>query len=169
MFGDPGARAAWFERLLHNALVSTMVGEHRTFEPLGSGTLTMLAGKRGVTVGAAAHLDAPPAPERLREAGYRLATLTNSAGLRNFLEQALSADDVKRLKPPSEKLGVTTGDLWLVAAHPWAVTGAANAGCRTAFVGRAGKVLGPAAPKPDVTGQTLKDVAEGILAVEALG
>lgn len=200
LFGDPSAREAWFTQLLQNALVSTVVGEYRNFEVLGLSALTMLAEKRGVEVSLAdrarlqghllklpAHPDALPALERLREEGYRLATLTNSvglageselrfAGLRDFFEQALSADSVKRLKPApepyryaAEKLGVEPGGFWMVAAHAWDMAGAANAGCHTAFVGRPSQGLDPGAPKPDVTGETLRDVAEGILAVQALG
>ncbi|GAA5514435.1 (S)-2-haloacid dehalogenase 4A [Deinococcus carri] len=199
LFGDPATRQVWFEQTLQNALVSTVVGDYQNFEVLGLSALTMLAEKRGTSVSAAgrlrlekallelpAHPDAVPALERLREAGYRLATLTNSlgmasevelrfAGLRDFFEQALSADDVKRLKPAREpylyaarQLQVSPARMWLVAAHAWDVTGAAAASCKTAFVGRPGKVLNPAAPRPDVTGENLRDIAEGILAVEAL-
>jgi 2-haloacid dehalogenase len=98
----------------------------------------------------------PPHPEvresleRLRDAGLTLATLTNStaevgeaqlanAGLRDLFTQVLSADEVKRLKPAAEpyrmaaqRLGVSIGDVRLVAAHAWDVAGALRAGCAAA-------------------------------------
>lgn len=196
-FGDAAARSEWFKQTLENALISTVVGPYKNFEELGGAALRMVAERRGVTLGTQAqqelkdgllhlpaHPDARPALTRLREQGLRLATLTNSlggaseaqlthAGLRDLLEQALSADEVRRLKPApepyrhaAERLGVETGGLWLVAAHAWDVTGAARAGCQAAFVKRSGKVLDPAAPQPDVTGVDLMEVAASILAAE---
>jgi 2-haloacid dehalogenase len=132
----------------------------------------------------------PPHPEvqeslkRLRDAGLTLATLTNStaevgemqlanAGLRDLFEQVLSADEVKRLKPAPEpyrmaaqRLGVSIGDVRLVAAHAWDVAGALRAGCAAAFVARPGKVLDPLAPAPDIVGADLREVTDRIRAVE---
>jgi FMN phosphatase YigB (HAD superfamily) len=100
------------------------------------------------------HPEVPAALGRLRDAGLRLAALTNStrqvaqaqlanAGLAELFEQILSADQVGRLKPApepyrmaAEALGVPVGQLWLVAAHGWDVAGALAAGCRAAFVAR---------------------------------
>jgi Haloacid dehalogenase-like hydrolase len=75
--------------------------------------------------------------QRLRDAGLRLASLTNSteqvaraqlehAGLLDSFELVLSADTVHRLKPApepylmaAERLGVAIGEIRLVAAHAW--------------------------------------------------
>ena len=121
---------------------------------------------------------------RLRDGGLRLAALTNSpaqaaeaqlthAGLRDHFEQVISADEVKRFKPAQEvyhlaasRLGVEPGQMRLVAAHYWNVTGALRAGCAAAFVARPGQVMNPFGPQPDVKGTDLDDVAEKILAVE---
>jgi 2-haloacid dehalogenase len=132
----------------------------------------------------------PPHPEvaksleRLREAGLRTATLTNStrevaeaqmenSGLRGYFEQILSADAVKRLKPApepymmaAESLGVEIGQVRLVAAHSWDVAGALRAGCAAAFVARPGMVLDPLVERPDVVGVDLREVADRILEVE---
>lgn len=132
----------------------------------------------------------PPHPEvregleRLTEVGFRLASLTNStaevgtaqltnAGLAGFFEQMLSADAVQRLKPApepyrmaAERLGVSVGELRLVAAHAWDVAGAMRAGCRAAFIGRPGQVLDPLAPEPDITGPNLAAVAQRIVKVD---
>ena len=121
---------------------------------------------------------------RLRDAGLRLASLTNSteqvaraqlehAGLLDAFELVLSADTVRRLKPApepylmaAERLGVAVGDVRLIAAHAWDVAGAARAGCATAFVARPGKVLDPLVERPEIIGANLAEVADAILAVD---
>jgi 2-haloacid dehalogenase len=132
----------------------------------------------------------PPHPEveeslgRLRESGIRLAALTNStqqvadaqidsSGLRDYFEQVLSADTAQSLKPApapyrmaAESLGVEIGEVRLVAAHAWDVTGAMRAGCAAAFVARPGMVLNPLAPRPDVVGADLREGADWIIEVE---
>jgi 2-haloacid dehalogenase len=133
------------------------------------------------------HLDVIEGLSRLRDAGFRMAALSNStaevaegqlqyAGLRGFFEQALSADLAKRLKPAreayhmtAERLGVEPGNVRLVATHAWDVTGAIRAGCTAAFVNRPGMVLDPAGEKPDVVGGDLRDVADKIIARERAG
>jgi 2-haloacid dehalogenase len=129
-----------------------------------------------------AHPDVRPGLERLRAAGVRLATLTNStaevgeaqlgaANLRDLFEAALSADDAGRLKPApepyvhaAERLGVSVGELRLVAAHAWDVSGALAAGASAAFVARPGKVLDPLAAPPDLVVADLRELADRLLA-----
>jgi 2-haloacid dehalogenase len=131
-----------------------------------------------------AHHDVADALGRLRKEGVRLAALTNStqevaeaqlshANLRDFFELVLSADDVKRLKPAPEpyhmaarRLGVEIGQLRLIAAHAWDVAGALAAGCAAAFVARPGVVFDPLAPRPDIVGEDLREVAALILETE---
>jgi 2-haloacid dehalogenase len=129
----------------------------------------------------------PPYPEvrqsleRLRDAGLRLAALTNStaqvaeaqlsnARLLDLFEQTLSADSVQRLKPApepyrmaAERMGVEVGQVRLIAAHAWDVAGALRAGCAAAFVARPNMVLDPLVERPDVVGADLREVADQIL------
>jgi 2-haloacid dehalogenase len=122
--------------------------------------------------------------QRLRNAGLRLATLTNSttqateaqlnyAGLRDHFEQAISTDEIHCFKPAPEvyhlaarRLSVEPGQMRLVAAHDWDVTGALRAGCTAAFVARPGQVMNPFGPQPDVRGADLGEVVDKILAIE---
>ena len=122
--------------------------------------------------------------QRLRDAGLRLASLTNSteqvaraqlehAGLIDRFELVLSADTVQRLKPApepylmaAERLGVPVGEVRLIAAHAWDIAGATQAGCATAFVARPGKVLDPLVERPEIVGANLTEVAEAILTVD---
>lgn len=197
VFGDATARVAWFDQVLHSALVATVTDAYSDFGTVGMAALEMVAARRGATVGEADRTAVregmrtlPPHPEvresleRLRDAGLRLATLTNNAlpvveaqlanaGLRDLFEQVLSADEVRRLKPApepyrlaAERLGVEIGQVRLVAAHAWDVAGAQRAGCAAAFVARPGRVLDPLAPRPDVVGVDLREVAAGILGAE---
>jgi 2-haloacid dehalogenase len=132
----------------------------------------------------------PPHPEvnaqlqRLHDAGMRMAALTNStlqvaeaqltnAGLRDWFEAVFSADEAKRLKPAPEpylmtaqRMGVPIQHVRLVAAHAWDIAGATRAGCAGAFIARPGAVLDPLAPRPDIIGADLSEVADQILQVE---
>jgi 2-haloacid dehalogenase len=130
------------------------------------------------------HPEVAAALERLREAGIRLAALTNSteavataqltsAGLAPLFERILSADAARRLKPAREpyemaarELGTDVGGIRLVAAHAWDITGALRAGAAAAFVARPGMVLDPLAPVPDIVGADLAQVADRILEVD---
>jgi 2-haloacid dehalogenase len=197
VFGDASVRQAWFTQLLQNAFVATITGSYRDFGTLGAAALDMVAARRSVTVTPeekqvllSAMRQLPPHPEtqgaleRLRQAGLRLVTLTNStaqvaeaqmahADLSGYFEQIFSADTVQRLKPAPEpyrmvadRLGVAISDLRLIAAHAWDIAGALRAGCAAAFVARPGMVLDPLVERPDVVGADLREVAERILECE---
>jgi 2-haloacid dehalogenase len=197
IFGDAGVRRAWFGQLLQSALVATVTDAYSDFGAIGGAALEMMAERQGVSLSDEDKLqilggmrELPPHPEvagslsRLRDAGLRLATLTNStqqvaeaqmenSGLRGYFEQLLSADTVRRLKPAPEPyrmaaqtLGVDVGEIRLVAAHAWDVAGALRAGCAAAFVARPGMVLDPLVERPDVVGADLREVADRILVVE---
>lgn len=197
-FGDAGVRRLWFLQLLQSALVATVTGAYSDFGTIGGAALEMVAEREGVELSEedrqrilGGMRELPPHPEvaesldRLRDAGLRLATLTNStqqvaeaqmesSGLRGYFEQVLSADTVKRLKPApepyrmaAESLGVEVGGVRLIAAHAWDVAGALRAGCAAAFVARPGMVLDPLVERPDVVGADLREVANRILEAES--
>jgi hypothetical protein len=80
---------------------------------------------------------------RLRQAGYRLAALTNSteevaraqlehAGIVGLFEQVLSADTVRRLKPAPEPVGCTNAFMQLDGTHARARRGSRVGGLGTA-------------------------------------
>jgi 2-haloacid dehalogenase len=128
------------------------------------------------------HDDVRGALGALRDGGFRLVALTNStlevaedqlthAGLRDLFEQALSGDEVQALKPRpepyrlvAERCGVDLGDVRLVAAHAWDVSGALAAGAKAAFVARPGAVPSPIGPQPDVVGADMPAVADALIA-----
>lgn len=198
VFGDAAMRQEWFGQMIQSAFVSTITGVYSNFGAVGGSALQMTAERHGVELSEddrdsilTTVPKLPPHPEvrealdRLRDAGLQLAALTNStqqvadqqmenSGLREYFEQVLSADTVRRLKPASEpyrmaaeSLGVDVGEIRLIAAHAWDVAGALRAGCAAAFVERPGKVLDPLVDRPDVIGADLVEVAEAIIQTEA--
>ena len=197
IFGDVSARQAWFGQFLTSWLTAMVTGVYQEFSAIGGTALEMVAERQGVDLSdedkqqiLSGMQNLPPHPEveenlgRLRDAGIRLAALTNStqqvadaqidnSGLRGYFEQVLSADAVQRLKPApepyrmaAESLGGEIGQVRLVAAHAWDVAGAIHAGCAAAFVARPGMVLNPLFERPDVVGSDLREITDEILNVE---
>ena len=197
VFGDPAPTGEWFARLLHGSLVATVTDTYEDFGTLGRRALDVVATRRDrvlsdedreAILGAMGRL--PPHPEvlgaldRLRLAGFPLATLTNSsgqmvrmqlehAGLAGFFDPMLSVEEVRRYKPAPEpyrmaadRLGVEPSELRMVAAHDWDVWGATRAGCTAAFVARRGAQFALGNP-PDIVGGDLTVVAEAILNEDA--
>lgn len=197
VFGDIGARHEWFSQVLRSAMVATTTDVYSDFSTIGGAALEMTAQRHDISLttddradilGAvrrlAPHAEVAESLARLRDAGLRLAALTNStskvaeaqlqnAGLYEYFEQVLSADWVRRLKPAPEayrmaaqRLSLETMDLRMVSAHDWDIIGALRAGCAAAFVARPGMVLDPLAEQPDIVGADLAAVADRVLAVE---
>lgn len=196
-FGDSAVRREWFAQMIQSALVSTLLGPYKTFGACAASALDMTAARHDVLLTTEerdailrgirhlqAHPDVHESLQRLRSAGLRLATLTNStqevanaqlqhAGIRHYFEQALSADTVQRLKPApepyhmaAERLGVTPAEIRLVACHAWDIAGALHAGCSAAFVARPGMVFDRLVASPDIVGADLHDIAEQIVRAE---
>lgn len=196
-FGDAAARREWFTQMLQLSFVSTITDEYRNFGTLGAAALGMVAARRGVSLQnerkavllgglrrLPPHPDVPASLQRLREAGVRLVTLTNStlavsqeqlaySGLENFFERQFSVDTVRRLKPAPEtyqmvvrELGVPPASLCMVAAHAWDIAGALKVGYSGAFIARPGMVLDPSVPRPAFVGANLAEIADQLLAEE---
>ena len=196
IFGDASVRGLWFSQMLQSALVATVTDAYTTFGEAAGAALRMTSERLGVEVSeedrqsiVGGLRELPPHPEvaegldRLRDAGFRLATLTNStqevaeaqirnSGLADRFERILSADTAKRLKPApapyrmaARTLGIREREMRLVAAHAWDVAGALRAGCAAAFVAR--QPFDPLVERPDVVGGDLREVADGIIAAEA--
>ncbi|NQW16982.1 MAG: haloacid dehalogenase type II [Chloroflexi bacterium] len=194
VFGDASARGLWFAQVLQTAMTSNAIGRYSNFGVIGGAALEMVAERRGVTLSdhnranilgtireMPAHPEVPSALERLKTAGYRLATLTNSppaavdaqlafAGIADMFEMSLSVDAVSKFKPhraaydmAARRLDVAPAELMLVAAHNWDTSGAIAAGWQAAFVARPGMVLGPLDATPQIVGADMTDVVKQIL------
>lgn len=188
--------ALWFTTLLHYSLVETTAGQYHNFDVIGAGVLRMIGRNYGILLSEGEaraaiapmrtlppHQDVVTALASLRDAGFRMVTLTNSsksmvksqigkAGLSEFFEDLLSVESVRQFKPKTEvyrwaadQMGLQAEDCMLIAAHGWDVAGALWAGCRAAFVARQGAQLYPLAPEPEIVEPDLMRVAEKLAAL----
>ena len=169
--------------------MTTVTDHYLDFGEIGAACLRMVAMNNGVELSEDAakkavapmrflppHADVIPALGRLRDANYRLVTLTNSskaavaeqmkhAGLAKFFESLLSVEDVGKYKPHADvyrwaagRVGADVSECLLVAAHGWDVAGAAWAGMKTAFVARPGQQKFPLGPAIDITVLSLAEL-----------
>jgi len=199
VFGNASIRTVWFGQVLRNSLVATITGHYEDFGKIAGSALTMTAQlhniqlsdeERAAIMGGIRSL--PPHPdvksglEKLKTAGFRLFTLTNSppvvveaqlqnAELTGFFEKSFSVDAIQKFKPDAnvykmtaKELDIPVEQIRLVAAHDWDVAGALTAGCTAAFIARPGHVLNPSMPMPDIIGKDLVEVAEKIIEMEAV-
>ena len=193
-FGSAAVRKEWFTQALQLVFVSTLTGSYADFGKIFAAALQVVEARHQRSLSPEqrstiletvsqlpAHHDVRDGLQRLRDAGFRLVTLTNStsliahkqlehSGIKPYFERIFSADSVQRLKPAPEpyrmvasEMGVQLPQLCLVAAHAWDVTGAKRAGCSTAFIARPGQVLDSLAPKPDLVASDLLDLADQFL------
>jgi 2-haloacid dehalogenase len=197
IFGDPAVRGDWFAQVLQNSLVATITGKYDDFGKIAGAALDMTTQRHNLELheedrkailggihSLPVHPDVTTGLNQLKDAGFRLFTLTNSpphvveaqlknSGLFEYFERSLSVDAVRRFKPDAKvykmtakELGVPVEQIRLVAAHDWDVAGALNAGCAAAFIARPGKVLNPLMPVPDIVGNHLTAVVEKIITMD---
>lgn len=182
VFGDGGIMREWFAQMILYSQTITLSGAYVPLGALGAGTLRMLGHVHGVDVtrddveelkvrtqSMPAHADVVPALDKLKAAGFRLATLTNSApaldggplrraGLEDYFEQCFSVDDVMRFKTApetyrhaAESLGIAPSAMCLVACHAWDCLGAQLLGGTGALVMRKGNAAMPVEGLPPPT------------------
>lgn len=196
VFDDPAVFREWFAQLILYSQTMTLSGLYLPFGELAVGTLRMLASIHGVALtdndidelkarmgSMPAHADVLPALRQLRDAGFQLVTLTNSAigpsptpldlaGLGEFFERTFSVEEVQKFKPAPEtyrlvarEMHVELADLCLVACHLWDTIGAQAAGCQGALITRPHNAVLPAAyvPLPDLQSLDLTDLADQIV------
>ena len=186
----------WFAQLVLYSQTMTLSELYTPFGELGVGALQMTADIHQVTLTddditelktlmgkMPAHPDVIPALTKLRNAGFRLATLTNSAsstsptplekaGISQFFEQQFSVEAVGKFKPAPEtyqmvakEMSVETSELCLIASHLWDTIGAQAAGCQGAFLKRPYNAMLPASnvPTPNFMASDLVTLAEQII------
>lgn len=192
--GSKRGAQIWFGLLLHYSLVDNCTNQYHNFSEIAQAALDMAATKLETTVTESdkkevlelmiemqPYKDVKKGLELLQQAGFRLATLTNSTGkaqqtqltnggILSYFDTTLSVDDFKKYKPflevyrwAAELLQADPAEIIMVAAHGWDITGAANAGLKTAFVARKGQEIYPLAPSPNIVGKNITDVAKAII------
>jgi 2-haloacid dehalogenase len=195
IFGDKLAMRLWFADLVLYSEALTLADAYIAFTDIGAAVMQMLARTRGINVSdndkreltkafasMPPHPDVPAGLSRLRDAGFRLFTLTDNlleiqtrqlegGNIAHHFERRFSVDGVRRHKPAPEayayvesELGVEPGELLLIACHTWDVLGAVAAGWRGALIRRPGNDVLAVGPQPEFVGMNLVDVAEQIIA-----
>ncbi|QRM89152.1 haloacid dehalogenase type II [Lacinutrix sp. WUR7] len=188
----------WFTTMLQYSLVTTVGRKYNDFGIIGAAALQMVASNYGITISETdareailgpirslpAHPEVKAALQKLRDAGYKLVSFTNSsnkgvqtqfenAGLIEFFDARLSIEDIGKFKPHTDaydwaarKMGVSSNECLLVAAHGWDITGALWANWRGAFVSRPGAQMYPLAEKPEIVASNLTEIADQLIALK---
>ncbi len=196
-FGNARIMREWFAELILYSQALTLSGNYNDFNKLAMAVLDMFAKARAVTLEKndvayflnimrklPAHNDVLQALDMLRDAGFRMVTLTNSpaatskllldqAKLSGYFEKQFSVDSVKKFKPSPDayqmvatNLGVTLNQLRLVSAHTWDTLGATGAGCLSALVVRPYNAPLGIGAQPDIVDVDLIEVAQKIIAID---
>jgi 2-haloacid dehalogenase len=192
IFGDAAMVDVWFGETILYSESATLTDTFAPFGHLGAGVLRMLGRIHNVSISEAdvaelskglaslpPHPDVPDSLRKLKAAGYRLATLTDSpaipgrgplqaAGLADLFEQQFTAETVRRYKPAGETyqmvahaMGTPLSELCMIASHPWDLIGARAAGCSAALIQRVGigPLIMPGLKQPQIIAPTLTEIA----------
>jgi 2-haloacid dehalogenase len=194
VFGERTAMRLWFANLILYSAALTVADCYVPFTDIGAAVMKMLADTLGITIDEAdkkelaekfstmpPHAEVPGALVKLRDAGFRLFTLTDNllavqtrqleqGGIVHLFERRFSADGVKHHKPSRQayayverELGVDASQLCLVACHTWDTLGAVAAGWEAALIRRVGNDVLGVGPQPQIVGDDLDDVADQLI------
>ena len=196
LFGDRKVLREWFGQLILYSEAITLSGPYTTFFTLAQGVLKMLGAIHNVSIQQVdieelrmrlltmpAHPDVPAGLKQLKDAGFRLVTLTNSppdpqtsplkhAGIDGWFEKSFSIDRVRRFKPApqvyhvvAEELDVPPAAICMVAAHVWDTIGAQSIGCSGALIARPGNAPLPVhgLPQPQAVAPELPALATQLI------
>jgi len=195
IFGNETDMRLWFANLVMYSLVLTLADSYVPFTDIGPAVMKMMADTQGIKISEADRQELkekfstmPPYPEvpgalqKLRDAGFRLFTLTNNlvevqsrqleqGGIARFFERCFSVDSVKQYKPSrktyghvEKQLGVRPSQLCMIACHTWDTLGARAAGWEAALIKRVGNDVLAVGPQPQIVGDDLNDVADQLIA-----
>ncbi|HUN48771.1 MAG TPA: haloacid dehalogenase type II [Stellaceae bacterium] len=195
IFGNRGAMRLWFTNLILYSAALTVAGRYVPFTDIGAAVMKMLADTEGIAIGEAdkaelkekfstmpPHKEVPAALRKLRDAGFRLFTLTDNllevqtrqlehGGIVDLFERRFSADGVRHHKPSRQayayvekELGAKPSEFCLIACHTWDTLGAVAAGWDAALIRRVGNDLLGVGPQPRLVGSDLDDVADQLIA-----
>jgi len=195
IFGERQAMRLWFANFIMYSAALTVAGCYVPFTDIGAAVMKMLADTRGIKVGDAdkkelterfstmpPHPEVPTALRRLRDAGFRLFTLTDNllgvqtrqlehGGIVDLFERRFSADGVRHHKPSRQayayverELGAEPSQFWMIACHTWDTLGAVAAGWQAALIKRAGNDILGVGPQPQIVGNDLNEVADQLVA-----
>src|SRR5215472_6723257 len=194
IFRDKGALRLWFANLILYSSALTVAGCYVPFTDIGGAVMKMLADTRGIKINEAdkkeltdkfstmpPHREVPGGLRKLRDAGFRLFTLTDNllevqtrqlthGGIVDLFERRFSADGVKHHKPSRQayayvekELGAGPSQFCMIACHTWDTLGAVAAGWQAALIKRPGNDVLGVGPQPQVIGNDLNAVADHLI------
>lgn len=199
VFGNGAMVDEWFGQTILYSETATLTSTFVPFSQLGAGVLRMLGHIHNVVINEAdmaelvrglavlrPHPDVPDSLRKLKTAGYRLVTLTDTpanpghgalqaAGLADLFEQQFTAETVRRYKPALEtyrmvaqSMGTPPGALCMIASHPWDLIGARAAGCSAALIQRSGVApfIVPGLAQPQIVATTLTEITAQLVRVK---
>lgn len=187
----PETLELFFARTLQHCFVLAALDEWRPFRDVARAALRQSTALYDDQIGhvlagfgeLAPQPDVPAAFERLSAAGIRIVALTHGpastatgmldrTGLTRYVEHVITGETVRSFKPARATYhyacavcGVEPARLALVAAHAWDCHGARRAGLSTGWVSRRGAEIPDIYVAADVVGDTLDDVAAGLIAL----
>ena len=195
IFGDKDAMRLWFANFILYSSALTVAGCYVPFTDIGAAVMKMLADTKGIRIDERdkrelterfstmpPHPEVPAALRKLRDAGFRLFTLTDNllevqtrqlthGGIVDLFERRFSADSVKHHKPSRQayahverELGAKPSQFCLIACHTWDTLGAVAAGWEAALIRRVGNDVLGVGPQPQIVGDDLNDVADQLIA-----
>jgi len=192
--GDASTVGLWFSRLMADGCALTAARDYQPFRDVAKSALrdvlpTSKAAARDKVLAGLAKLevfpDAAPAMGRV-VMNARVVAISNASvdatrkllargRLDAFVEEIISAEDVREWKPGSDpyalaaaKQDIPLERLAVVSAHPWDILGARNAGLVTGWCNRTGDRFPAPFGEPDVTGKNLLDVVERLLTLRGV-
>jgi 2-haloacid dehalogenase len=194
--GREDLMALWFSTMLYHSLVDTVTSSYHDFGTIGAACMQMVAEGHSIKLDKdkaekamaamktlPVHPDVPAGLKKMKDAGFRMYTLTNSAaavmesqikhaGIEQYFDGRLSIEQLNVYKPhprtyhwAAEKVGACIGNCMLIATHGWDVAGATIAGMRAAFLERPGKTLYPLGPDIEIIGRDMVAVADQLVAM----
>ena len=197
LLGTSALRGQWFAQMLQLSFVGGLTGNYVDFRQAQEAALRMIAERAGKAITDAdvttmvdrmntlpPHREVPRALAELRDTRLKIVALVNSlrsvgeaqltnAGIRQFFDDVISADEVRKLKPSPEpyqlvadRFQVPLSEVRLVAAHSWDISGALAAGARAAFVARPGMVVSPIGARPDIIASDIDATVKAIIAAD---
>ncbi len=199
LFDDASALRNWFAELILYSQTMTLSGRYAPFGELAGGVLRMIGHNKNVAVhdtdiaelkalivSMPAYSDVAPALAKLRAAGFKLVTLTNSApspsptplekaGIATLFDDHFSVHEVGKFKPHpatyklvADRLDIDLSNMCLVACHLWDTIGAQSLGAKGAFIARPNNSLIDAlnVPTPDFIADDLSEFTSQIIAAQ---
>jgi 2-haloacid dehalogenase len=197
VFGDECVLREWFGQLILYSMTLTLSGLYKDFFSLGQGLFEMLGATHKVKVKPGdiealkeglltmpAHADVKTGLEQLKDAGFRMVTLTNSppikggktplenAGLADFFERQFSVEAARAYKPAqvlyhmvAQELEAPPSACCMIAAHVWDTIGAQSAGMAAGLLTRPGNapLLVRGLPQPNVVAPDLPALAAKVI------